>query len=179
MSGNKSSTETLKGDKPPRIKHNVTFTFLFRLTKMEGSPYMVNPKKNPLMGLEVTEGSQKKGPNGQGTFNCFRCCGGWKEPPWGKPFLVMAVEKTWLVVQGTGTLAESPGLLWDKAEQGKHLHLSFLPCCITCCPTPPHKVCLAKAFQCCEHVWKENHHHRSVSCLFRKRSETRAAKAGN
>lgn len=29
---------------------------------------MVNPKKNLLMGLEVTEGSQKKAKNGQDSF---------------------------------------------------------------------------------------------------------------
>lgn len=37
--------------------------------------------KNLLMGLEVTEGSQKKANNGQDSLDCFPCRGGQKEPP--------------------------------------------------------------------------------------------------
>ncbi|XP_074940235.1 proteasome assembly chaperone 4 isoform X1 [Phalacrocorax aristotelis] len=60
-----------------------------------------------------------------------------------------------LMVWQTGTPAETPLLPQDKAEQGKHLRVSFLPCCITWYPTPPYKICLAKTFQLCESIWKK------------------------
>lgn len=33
------------------------------------------------MGLEVTEGSQKKAKMDKTALDCFPCCGGQKEPP--------------------------------------------------------------------------------------------------
>ena len=98
------------------------------------------------MGLEVTEGSQQKAKMDRTALtaspvavarksrlrNAFRgdgCQGAAAKEP---------------MVQQTGTPAESPVLPQDWAEQGKHLRVSFLPCCITWYPTPPHQICLAK-----------------------------------
>lgn len=58
------------------------------------------------------------------------------------------------MVQQAGTPAESPVLLQVQTRQGKHPYTSFLPCCITWCLAPPHKIGLVKAFQLREHVWK-------------------------
>lgn len=76
---------------------------------------MVNPKKNLLMGLEVTEGSQKKPKNGQDNWtaspvvvarkSCLR-----KAFPGDGCRGDMAKEP---MVQQAGTPAESPVLLQD------------------------------------------------------------------
>lgn len=119
---------------------------------------MVNPKKNPLMDLEVTEGSQKKARMDRTVLTASPVVVARKSHP-RKPFPGdgrggAAAEEA--MVWQTGTPAESPVLPQDQAEQGKHLRVSFLPCCITWYPTPPHKVGLAKASQLCERVEKKN-----------------------
>lgn len=116
---------------------------------------MVNPKKNLLMGLEVTEGSQKKAKNGQDSLVCFPCCDGQKEPP----------EKnlSWWWLQRRHSQGANGAAGWDPStepcpaaalDKAGQASLHFLSCCITWYLAPPHKVGLVKAFQLREHVWK-------------------------
>lgn len=117
---------------------------------------MVNPKKNPLMDLEVTEGSQKKAKMYRTAVTASPL---WRPEgaTWEKPSLVMDGEemwpRSWWCCRRDPSREPCPAA--GLAQQGKHPCLSFLPCCFTCYLTPPQKIHLAKAFKLCKHVWKK------------------------
>lgn len=105
------------------------------------------------MGCEVTEGSQKKAKMDRTALTASPAAVARKSrlrkafPGDGRGGDVAEEPMVWQT--------ESPVPPWDKAELSKHLCVSFLPCCITWYPTPPHMIRLAKAFQLCKHVWKK------------------------
>lgn len=113
---------------------------------------MVNPKKNPLMGFEVTEGSQKKAKMDKTALTASPLLWWPERAAWEKPFLLVAAEGTRPRTRWCGR--QSPVPPWDQAALAKkHLCVCFLPCCITWYPTPPREIRLAKAFQLCERTW--------------------------
>lgn len=117
---------------------------------------MVNPKKNPLMDLEVTEGSEKKARTYRTAVTASPL---WRPEgaTWEKPSLVMDGEemwpRSWWCCRQDPSREPCPAA--GLAQQGKHPCLSFLPCCFTCYLTPPQKIHLAKAFKLCKRVWKK------------------------
>lgn len=141
---------------------------------------MVNPKKNLLMGLEVTEGSQKKAKNGQDSLVCFPCCDGQKEPP----------EKnlSWWWLQRRHSQGANGAAGWDPStepcpaaalDKAGQASLHFLPALLHhLVPGSSTQGRFSESFPTPWACVEKRNHHRSVH-VFRKRSKTGTAKAGN
>lgn len=141
---------------------------------------MVNPKKNLLMGLEVTEGSQKKGQKWTRQLGLLPLLWWPERAAWEKPFLVMAAEETWSRSQWCSRLGpQQRALSCCRNRQGRASIPTLLSALLQhLVPGSSTQDRFSESFPTPWACVEEHNHHRSVH-VFRKRSKTGTAKAGN